>query len=465
MKGKSLTGIAIREAAFEWTTLRSGDKAGGACVSQSAALETGETRDLGALAIADSAALATLFKPHTSSMSGAVSLAVPASWVLVRILTMPAAAPAEMRDMVELQMDKFSPFPLENMQISYEILNERDGQVRIIAAAISTEKIDALGSAFQAAGITIDRVDINTLGWWQIVRDLPDVIPDTGAQLCVFRDGAACDFILTHDRQPVVFRALGALESLTPEEQDEEIVREVIATLTGLEIDVGTAPVPVTLFYLDPVPEGLLGLLRQSLEITPKAYPLTEGPALSWGIVMRAAASADGILNLAPPSWKQAQRAIRTRRRLITASIAAGALWLIALATLFGLFYREKSQSQSIQDQIKTLTAPAEYVHITQGRVLALEQYLDRSHSALECLLEVTRALPEGIELKSYMYRKGKQVEVAGMAGSVNMVYDFKKAMDDSQLFAGAELPRTSKGPDGRESFKMTFKFAEGGDE
>jgi len=134
-------------------------------------------------------------------------------------------------------------------------------------------------------------------------------------------------------------------------------------------------------------------------------------------------------------------------------------VWLAGLGAMFGARQWELFKIAAIKKSITALTEPAEYVRETQKRALALEQYLDRSHSALEILLEISRALPEGLELKSYLYRKGKHVEITGMAVTVNLIYDFKKVMDDSKLFTSVELPGTSRAPDGRESFKITLKM------
>ena len=64
--------------------------------------------------------------------------------------------------------------------------------------------------------------------------------------------------------------------------------------------------------------------------------------------------------------------------------------------------------------------------------------------------------LPPGIELKSFSYHKGKSLELAGEAEAVNLVYDFKKELEKSDLFTTTELHRIVKGSGGKEVFRIT---------
>jgi Tfp pilus assembly protein PilN len=75
----------------------------------------------------------------------------------------------------------------------------------------------------------------------------------------------------------------------------------------------------------------------------------------------------------------------------------------------------------------------------------------------------VSDLLPPGIELRTSVYRKARNVELQGLAESVALVYDFKKELDDSELFERVEMGRTVKTPDGREMFKITAHLPQTG--
>jgi Tfp pilus assembly protein PilN len=69
-----------------------------------------------------------------------------------------------------------------------------------------------------------------------------------------------------------------------------------------------------------------------------------------------------------------------------------------------------------------------------------LKHYTDESHSALECLWEITRKLPDGVDLGSFSYRKGETIRITGEARLVDQIYNFKTALDESDLFVESVL-------------------------
>jgi Tfp pilus assembly protein PilN len=93
---------------------------------------------------------------------------------------------------------------------------------------------------------------------------------------------------------------------------------------------------------------------------------------------------------------------------------------------------------------------------MVRDRVRVLQQYVERKHSALECLREIADLLPPGISLKSINYNKAKGLEISGEADAVTLIYDFKKEMEKSPLFVKTDLARVQRTPQGREVFKLT---------
>ena len=69
-------------------------------------------------------------------------------------------------------------------------------------------------------------------------------------------------------------------------------------------------------------------------------------------------------------------------------------------------------------------------------RVAMIEPYTDKADSALECLREVSRAKPDGIDITSFAYRKGDGVKLTGDADSSGLVIDFNRQLSLSQLFS-----------------------------
>jgi Tfp pilus assembly protein PilN len=457
MPNKPVISIALHSSALEWMIpQKSGDKVGTPVLHQAELELNPEHPTILDSARNDREALIREITAKCGKLHGPVVLGLPAAWALLRVVELPQGSPAELRGMVDLQVDKFSPFPAETVVVSYELLHEAEGRVRVLIAALQTEIADVLGRALNMAGMQTKWVDINLLAWWRLLAD-KEQVRHTGSQAFLLLDGPSCDLIVTSAGVPVAIRALSGMETLPPEEMAEEIARETAYTLSSLNLEQGGAEqgVDVGVWHHGDPPHALLRQFRDHFGITAQAHPLSTLPSLAEGLARRALARSEGALDLAPPAWRQAEDQRRMRGQVLAGSAVLLGVWLAGLAVLFGGLQVQKQKLAKLDARLGQLQEPVQNVRTTRERVLALEQYTNRTYSALESLREVSDLLPPGIELKSFAYRKGKAVEIAGEADSVTLVYDFKKELEQSDLFPSNLLHRIVR-IGARESFKIT---------
>ena len=459
MAGKTLTGVAVRARSLEWAVPRAAGDASPATGHRRADLTLGE----GQLNLLDGLRaehdrIVGDIRTATGRLNTLAVVGIPAGWVLLRVVDLPAAEPDELRGMVDLQVDKFSPFPAEESAVSYELLAEHEGRARVLLSAIRTEGIDLLGKALRTAGIQPKRVDLNLLGWWRLLHDAGHV-HQTGAQAILILDDTCTDIVVTAAGVPLAMRSLTGLDDLLPEEAAEEIARETVYTLTAVDLErTGEHLAEIAVWHRGgELAEALLRKFRDPFELTAKSYSLDTLPPLTEGLVRRAAEAGPGRLDLAPPAWHADEVSRRSRARLLAFSASLLAVWVVAISILFGGLQYEKMKLAGLEARLEKMKGPADDVRATRDRVLGLEQYVNRTRSALECLREISDLLPPGMELKSFTYTKGKSVELSGEADAVTQVYDFKKEMEKSKLFTATDLPRTFKGSGGiKEVFKIT---------
>ena len=80
-----------------------------------------------------------------SHLRGDVCFAVRSDRVLMRVVDLPTADAAEMAGMVDLQVDKFLPFPVEHMAVTFEQLSQQGTSSRVLIAAIQKDMVTAVG--------------------------------------------------------------------------------------------------------------------------------------------------------------------------------------------------------------------------------------------------------------------------------------------------------------------------------
>jgi len=458
MGTKSLAVLAIRPAGLEWRVPHKGAAPQDDGVRR-AGLELGPDRKTFIEALrADREKTVEGLQAQTDWLSGPATVGLPAAWALLRVIELPSGTPDELRGMVDLQVDKFSPFPLETSVVSYETLAEKEGRAKVLISALPVETVETLGSALRSSGVVPKRVDLNLMGWWRLLNDADKVQP-AGSQAFLILDHKDCDIVIATAGVPVSVRAVSGLDDLSEAEVADEIVRETVHTLTALDLEhAGEHPAEVSIWHHGgQPPEAILKKFAEQQGTAVKAHSLDDLPPLCEGLARRAEAG-PGLLDLAPPAWKQAEVAQRTRLRILGASAGVLGLWAILMIVLFGGLQFEKKRLESLQAGREALKDPADKARAVRERAIALRLYMDRSRSALECLREISDLLPPGVELKSLTYHKGKNLEISGEADAASLVFDFKKEMEKSSLFASTELPRQMTSG-GKQVFKITAVF------
>lgn len=456
MSEKVLTTLAVRSRSLEWTVLnKAGDKQATAS-GQRADFDPGENqKTLLAGLSSDHDRLVAEIREKCGRLPAPVSISIPASWVLLRIVELPMGNPEELKSMVELQVDKFSPFPVDESAVSYEFLAEHDGRCRLLLSAIRTETIDTLANSLRAAGIKPKWVDINVLGWWQLLKDAGKM-HQTGSQVFIIIEDTACDIMVTTSGIPVALRSLNAMDDLPPEEVDEEISRELVYTFASLDLDrPGSHLTEINVWHRGESPAGLLKQLSEQFSVSAHPNSLETLPPLAEGLLHRAEKRTNGTMDLAPRAWMDAEMAKRTRRRIIVSSLVVATLWLGGMAALFGGIQVQKQRLSFLEKDLIALKEPSDKVRAIRDRTQELMKYMDRSRSGLECLREVSDRLPPGIELRSFNYAKNKSLEMTGESDAYALVADFKKDLERSDLFVATELPRTQHTSGGKEAFKI----------
>jgi hypothetical protein len=368
---------------------------------------------------------------------GDIALGLPSTSVLLRVVELPLVDDAELVEMVELQADKFSPFPVETMAVSHEILARDDSSCRALVAAARDDAVDAQGGLLVEAGLRPAGIDSCALGWWRLLQDAGGV-PAEGRVALVLVPGSVVELMVVQDGVPLVFRSLELDSGMAPDAAAAEIEQELSHTLMSIELEHGSQPAALGLWAY----EDQLSVLAQALNRgggwDVDAHPLDPLPPLCEGIARRLLAG--GGIDLTPHSWLDADAARHRRRSLLGGLAAVLGLWLLCVMALVGLFGWRRTTISRLQARRQTWDQPAMAVRELRSRVLMIDRYTDMSHSSLECLREVSSIQPEGIDLVSFTYTKGDAIRIVGRASMQARIYAFKEGLDASGLFPHVEL-------------------------
>jgi hypothetical protein len=236
----------------------------------------------------------------------------------------------------------------------------------------------------------------------------------------------------------------------------------VAYTLMSLEMERGVATErAVSIWHRgEPLPH-MAEALKEECGCEVAEHSLESLPLPSSGLARRMAMGPG--LDLTPGAWRATGRAQAFRRRMITGVCAVVGLWLLCVAAGAAVMWQANNRLDQLERDKEKWSPLAMEVRDMRRRVSLIQRYTDRTYSALECFREICLLQPVGIDLKSFAYVKSRHVKLQGQAPSVDLVYEFRTNLDDSELLSGGSLngPRNVRG---KQVFDITIPLPGGED-
>lgn len=438
---KTVTAVCRTPEGIEWTSVK---------ISQEGTEPVSQNRlDIDLPDALTAEHLETADFPNLSDhFRGEVTVALRSSELLMRTMEFPSADPAEVADMVGFQVDKISPFPIDLLAVSHEMLSVGADTSRVLMAGVRREQINRLGDVLEKHGTRVHSIDARVLGWLDLLQHEKRL---TGGEceIVVIADGI--DFVLAvlHNGQPLTFRSLTA--SLDDLDVIDELAYEFSYTLTTLDAEYDLPePENIHFWTLERLPPAFITKLSEKTGVQIENSTLPELPPLSEGILRRSL-SREPHIELIPAEWLEQEKKRRMRKQfaILTGSIAA--VWLSVLLIFLSVFKVRDMKLAAIQEQADAIAPLAAQAVQNKNKLEKLKAASDRTYSSLECLREATRLLPAGdIEFVSYNYSKDKGVTLRGTGRDKSIITDFYTTLNKSDLFDGVRnesvTEKTTKG-------------------
>ena len=375
---------------------------------------------------------------------GVVTVSLPSSRLLMRVLELPSVDLDELTGMVELQADQIFPFPLDQLTVSYEVLHQTEDHSRVLVVAAQRKVVDQLGDLFKEQRVYIRSLDAEILVWWSLLTTNRE-IPREGRVLLILEGHTEFSIVVVDDGVPISFRSLELFHDFTDPSVAAEIVEEIRYTLLSLEAGYGhNADCQTEIWSESEIPEALV---KQLGDLSPRGinlHDLGTLPALSEGLALRSADRTRHHAELVLREWVELQRRRQIMKIATITSIAALSVWMAVVSITGTVFAIQKASANRVRNEAAKYAAPARAAQEARAEKESLEKYADRSHSALECLLEATETLPASLEISSFSYSKGKAVRLRGSGATSDPAYVYFQKLGSSALFKSIKDDRVS---------------------
>jgi len=291
-----------------------------------------------------------------------------------------------------------------------------------------------------------------------------ELIPKEGQAVLLIIDAGEVALIVLRNGTPVLVRSLGTHGDLSDAENISAMAGELGYTLASLETEWGSAASTAIHLWTrnDVKDKQLRETLHDETGLNVVVQNLDELPPACEGIAKRAQSNS-GSLNLVPEEWITTEEHRRLRNKLLALMAAFLGLWVVGVAAFYVGLGLQKQQLASLVAISEGTDATTVRVRQLRDKVMSLQQYADRSHSALESLRMVTETMPVDLDLTSFTYKKGRAVILRGEAEKVEPIYNYIENLEKCGFFEDVKSEgistRNSRGTQKVEFQRITARF------
>ena len=395
---------------------------------------------------------------------GSVWVAIPSYATTVRLLTLPSTNPQEIRDIVDLQLEKHTPHAREEILADVAILDsDPSGYSRVLLAIAHRDVAQRAVTVAEAAGGLVDRVGCEVEGlvtWFRLAqRKLAQ--PPAGAVLLADVGLQSTTLLILQQGQPVFHRSIGSgLAQLAEGGGDSAaLLGEFQRSLEAAEAE-GLTVSSLSEVVLVGSAERLGGLLERVqpvLGVPGRIVPVFEFcPSTAEAAVAGAATdcSLAGLVGLAlgavgldlTPPTVQLRKAFAARvRALMVVGYQLVGILLLLLAVALEKTYAAQRQLAALTQEQQVVSPKAERVAQALDQLSTVKQRLPRRGVFLDVLDAVSRLIPPGSQLNSVTYAARGEVVLKGVSEELPKVYEFVSELGKIPVFAKVEPRRVSK--------------------
>jgi hypothetical protein len=395
----------------------------------------------------------------------------------VRLFSLPSTDPKEIRDIVDLQAEKHTPYAKDEVLTDFKVIDrDKSGYSRVLLVITHQDVVRRAVRLAEASGWTLERVGCELEGlvhWSQLAKraaggqpraageSVARGKPPAEASLVIDVDGATTVLLVIAKGQPQFQRSLAMgvqqLES-DPAQAAERLVADLQRSLEALDAEgvakiqnvILTGPVERLATLKAKVEEGLD--IPVSLMSAWQGHELAEGlrsslerlPEVSFASLVGLAAE-PGELDLTPRTTKLRQAfEARAKALVLLGCQAVGALILLSLLFI-GRSQKEERYYRMLR-QLYDKTAPeAQLVEEALQDVVFVEEGLRQQGQLLKAVDAMAKLSPPEITWNALTYTRGETVVLSGTAEALPKVYEFSGGLASSAVFGAVEPRRMSK--------------------
>lgn len=415
-----------------------------------------------------------------------VLVANPTHLCTIRLFSLPSVDPKEIRDIVDLQAEKHTPYAKEEILTDFRIIDrDASGYSRVLLIIAHQDVVHRPVQLVERAGWLLERVGCELEGlinWFEMTKAPASAAVPT---LVVDVDGTTTTLLVMHRSQPQFHRsvATGADQLVDdPAQAGERLVGEISRSLEALEAEGSAAKVQEILLTgrVERLSE-LQSVLQRGLSLPVNLAPPWGPQALSAAVQAAYArlpdvsfaslfglAAAPSRIDLTPQATKLRQAFEAKAKALVLLGCQGIAMLILLSLLIIGRTQREQRYYQQLRAFYDRSTLEAQQVEESLRQTELVKAQLRRRGQLLEAATTLAQRSPPEIRWHSLAYIEDGQVVLKGTSKQLPNIYEFVAGLDGLELFGQVETRRVAKRSgeeEGMTDFEIVCPFAGAGTE
>jgi len=389
-----------------------------------------------------------------------ILVVIPSFLTITKNIEVPARDPQEIREIINLQASRHTPYSREEIIIDYiNIGTYKQNYSKVLLVIATRSLIRRQLEILDKAGLSIERMSFAPEGIIYVLSKSLKLASLESPVSIIHIDGGFTDFMITQKDKVIFIRnipigaqhLLGERERYEPKFVDE--VRKSLEVYTSEDIE----RTPNRFFITGAIEEigYLIEVLNTSLHIPTeslsyfKQLPISQKAASAGALSSRRLSFLNAIapllaydeirLDLVPEELKLEKTLRQRGREIIKAGILVMTAFVLIYCILISKIYIKNSYLRKLSSRYNSIHKEAQKLEDNFAKNQIIRNFILARGFPLEVLTEIYNALPLEIQITYLKFDAKGAFSVEGTAESMSDVFTFVDTLGNSPYFKKVE--------------------------
>lgn len=383
---------------------------------------------------------------------------------ITKNIEIPSTNPKEIKDIVNLQVRRHTPYPREEVIVDYiNIGSFQKNYTKILLVIVHRTRVDHYLRLLSLLNIDTNQISFTPESLEAIVYKMERQRVDTAPFGIIYLDKNFTEFIVGKEEKVIFTRNIplgrddlvdkpeqayrdyleevnNSLEAYSNEDIEKELSQIVIIGLVNRVSNLKNYLAEGISLPVEEVAVGNNFIVSQEAKADiKKCQDISFDSLLSSFFVL-----SEAELNLVPEELKLKKTFEQRNRETIKTGILILVGLMLIVASLGIEIYTKESYLQKINSRYEPLKKEVRKLERIFSRVKAVRAHLEKRHYVLNLIEQLYELIPKKVRLSSLRYEPAGKFYIRGTAESMPMVFDFVSKMENADLFEDVKSERTT---------------------